>query len=194
MRSMGCAIGRTCPPRRPLFAGPRSAGPVGRHRLLCVHELHVGGLLVYDSDMVWMLHRRSRSSGSSPPTHTAARWLCTCWPVAVAVIWLTMPPATGACVCMCVCVCRQVCSVDDGGAVTDAQCPLVALGMGPSTDRLLAAETATLQARWFGLDDGLPAGRLEGPAIYHTYYIIYTSYTLRLNARWPPKQPRRATL
>ncbi|KXZ56139.1 hypothetical protein GPECTOR_1g118 [Gonium pectorale] len=34
----------------------------------------------------------------------------------------------------------SVCSVDDGGTVTDANCPLVARGAGPSTDKLLAAE------------------------------------------------------
>lgn len=40
----------------------------------------------------------------------------------------------------------SVCAVDDGGRVTDEQCPLVPMGAGPSTDRLLGAEQAVLQA------------------------------------------------
>lgn len=39
----------------------------------------------------------------------------------------------------------SVCAVDDGGRVTDEQCPLVPMGAGPSTDRLLGAEQAVLQ-------------------------------------------------
>lgn len=39
----------------------------------------------------------------------------------------------------------SVCSVDDGGRVTEDACPLVAKGAGPSTDKLLGAEEAVLQ-------------------------------------------------
>lgn len=39
----------------------------------------------------------------------------------------------------------SVCSVDDGGSVTDDNCPTLPMGAGPSTDRLLAAEQAVLQ-------------------------------------------------
>ena len=34
----------------------------------------------------------------------------------------------------------SVCSTDDGSAVTEDSCPLVAVGAGPSTDKLLGAE------------------------------------------------------
>lgn len=40
----------------------------------------------------------------------------------------------------------SVCSTDDGGAVTEDSCPLVAKGAGPSTDKLLGAEEAVLAA------------------------------------------------
>jgi len=39
----------------------------------------------------------------------------------------------------------SVCAVDDGGSVTEEHCPLVPLGKGPSTDRLLGAEQAVIQ-------------------------------------------------
>ncbi len=44
----------------------------------------------------------------------------------------------------------SVCAVDDGGRVTDEQCPLVPVGAGPPTDRLLGAEQAVLQVRGAG--------------------------------------------
>lgn len=38
----------------------------------------------------------------------------------------------------------SVCATSDGSVVTE-DCPVVAVGAGPGTDRLLAAEAATLQ-------------------------------------------------
>ncbi|GIL82117.1 hypothetical protein Vretimale_7121 [Volvox reticuliferus] len=40
----------------------------------------------------------------------------------------------------------SVCSEDSGGEVTDENCPLVPIGAGASTDKLLGAEAATLEA------------------------------------------------
>lgn len=40
----------------------------------------------------------------------------------------------------------SVCAADQGEQVTDEDCPLVPLGKGPSTDRLLGAEKAVLEA------------------------------------------------
>ena len=39
----------------------------------------------------------------------------------------------------------SVCAVDDGSQVTEENCPLVPLGKGPSTDRLLGAEHAVIK-------------------------------------------------
>ncbi|GLC39271.1 hypothetical protein PLESTB_001649100 [Pleodorina starrii] len=71
----------------------------------------------------------------------------------------------------------SVCAVDDGGQVTDTDsanpgegeggCPLVAQGAAPSTDRLLGAEQATLQA-------GGNVLRLVG--LYHTNRGAHTYF------------------
>ncbi|GIL64354.1 hypothetical protein Vafri_18326 [Volvox africanus] len=61
----------------------------------------------------------------------------------------------------------SVCSVDSGGEVTDEKCPLVPLGAGPSTDRLLGAEAATLEA-------GGNVLRLVG--LYHTNRGAHTYF------------------
>lgn len=45
-----------------------------------------------------------------------------------------------------------VCAVDDGGRVDETNCPVVALGAGASTDRLLGAEEAVLQVGEPGAD------------------------------------------
>ncbi len=39
----------------------------------------------------------------------------------------------------------SVCAVDDGGQVTEEECPLVPMGASPSTDKLLGAEEAVLK-------------------------------------------------
>lgn len=41
----------------------------------------------------------------------------------------------------------SVCAAESGEAVTDDECPLVPMGKGPSTDRLLKAEQIVLQVR-----------------------------------------------
>ncbi|GLI63574.1 hypothetical protein VaNZ11_006574 [Volvox africanus] len=61
----------------------------------------------------------------------------------------------------------SVCSEDGGGEVTDEKCPLLMLGAGPSTDRLLGAEAATLEA-------GGNVLRLVG--LYHTNRGAHTYF------------------
>lgn len=84
-----------------------------------------------------------------------------------------------------------VCAVDDGGRVDETNCPVVALGAGASTDKLLGAEEAVLQVRraWcrhacVHLRIGTPYTPPDVMHIihttrwyaYHTYHI--TSYIL----------------
>ena len=44
----------------------------------------------------------------------------------------------------------SVCSAEDGEVVTEDSCPMVAMGKGPSTDRLLGAEQAVMQVEGRG--------------------------------------------
>eukprot|EP00200_Dunaliella_tertiolecta_P005418 CAMPEP_0202355650 /NCGR_PEP_ID=MMETSP1126-20121109/10453_1 /ASSEMBLY_ACC=CAM_ASM_000457 /TAXON_ID=3047 /ORGANISM="Dunaliella tertiolecta, Strain CCMP1320" /LENGTH=301 /DNA_ID=CAMNT_0048948295 /DNA_START=238 /DNA_END=1143 /DNA_ORIENTATION=- len=61
----------------------------------------------------------------------------------------------------------SVCSVDDGGEVSDEHCPLHDLGKAPNVDRLLLAEQAVLQA-------GGNVIRLVG--LYHTQRGAHTFF------------------